>query len=49
MIRVVLIESITWTNGDMITVSPDADTLLNTFQEYRRRISTPHDSAMLLT
>ena len=49
MIRVVLIESITWTIGDMTTVSSDAVTLLNRFREYRRGISTPHDSAMLLT
>ena len=49
MIRVVLVESITWTSGDQIQVSSNANILLNRFEEYRPRISTPHDSAMLFT
>ena len=49
MIRVVLIESITWTNGDQIQVTPDPVTLVNRFQAYRPQISTPHDSTMLFT
>ena len=49
MIRVVLIESITWTKGDQIQVTSDPDNLLMEFLSYRPRISTPHDSAMLFT
>lgn len=48
-VRVVLTEAITWTNGNQISVSSDPSTLLNEFKRYRRRISTQHDSAMLLT
>ena len=48
-IRVVLKESITWTNGDQITVTGDAGTLLTNFRGYQPRITTDHDSAMLLT
>ena len=47
MIRVVLIDSIAWTNGDKIQVSTNPDTLLNRFETYRPQILTPHDSAML--
>jgi len=48
-VRVALIESITWSNGDQITVVTDPQTLLNSFRDYRRQIRTTHDSAMLLT
>ena len=48
-IRVALIESITWSNGDQITVVPDPETLLNNFRDYRPQITTAHDSTMLLT
>ena len=46
----VLIEVITWTNGDEITVSPDPNTLLTRLQaDYRPTVTTPYDSLMLLT
>jgi len=48
-ISVALIESITWSNGDQITVVTDPQTLLNSFRDYRPQIRTAHDSAMLLT
>ena len=48
-IRVALIESITWSNGDQITVTADPETLLDRFRDYRPQIRTAHDSAMLLT
>ena len=48
-IRVSLKESITWTGGDQITVTSDANTLLSNFRGYQPRITTAHDSAMLLT
>jgi len=48
-IHVVLIESITWSNMDQISVVADPTTLLNRFRDYRRQIGRDHDSAMLLT
>lgn len=49
-INIVLIEVITWSNGDQIPISSDPEILLNTFRAERDSIiTTPHDSAMLLT
>ena len=48
-IRVALIESVTWSNGDRIAVVTDSEALLNSFRTYRPQITTTHDSAMLLT
>jgi len=48
-IRVVLIESITWSNVDQILVVANPTTLLNRFRDYRPQIGRDHDSAMLLT
>ena len=48
-IRVALIESITWSNGDQISITTDPELLLERFRDYRPQIRTAHDSAMLLT
>ncbi|KAL5471174.1 hypothetical protein EMCRGX_G029261 [Ephydatia muelleri] len=48
-IRVVLIQTITWSNGDMISVVSDSSTLLSSFQTYQSTISTSRDGIMLLT
>ena len=48
-IRVVLVDVITWTNGDQINVVSNANTLLDNFQDYIRTITTNRDSAMLMT
>ena len=48
-VRVVLVNAITWTNGDRISVVTDSSALLDNFQAYSPQITVPHDSAMLLT
>ena len=48
-IRVVLVEAITWTSGDQITVVSHPRTLLDNFEDYHPQIQSIHDSAMLLT
>ena len=45
----VLVNTITWTNGDQISIVSDSSVLLDNFQAYRPRITVAHDSAMLLT
>ncbi len=48
-IRVVLIQSITWTAGDEINVVADPDIVLPLFRTYKQTISTPHDCMHLIT
>ena len=48
-IRVVLVNVVTWTNGDQISVDADSITLLENFREYKSQITVEHDSAMLIT
>ena len=48
-VRVVLVDAITWTNGDRITVVSDSSVLLRNFQAYRPQITATHDSTMLIT
>ncbi len=48
-IRVVLIQSITWTSGDQITIVTDPDVVLPLFRTYGRTVSTPHDCIHLVT
>ncbi len=48
-IRVVLIQSITWTAGDEINVVADPVIVLPLFQTYKQTISTPHDCMHLIT
>ncbi len=48
-IRVVLIQSITWTTEDLINVVANPDTVLPLFRTYKQTISTPHDCMHLIT
>ena len=48
-IRIALVEVITWTKVDQITIVPDPRGPLNNFQGYISQVSTQHDALMLLT
>ena len=48
-IRVVLVNVITWTNGDQISVDTNSVTLLENFRDYKSQIAVENDSAMLIT
>ena len=48
-VRIALVDVITWTQGDQITVVSDAETLLNNFRGYVSQVSTAHDALMLIT
>jgi hypothetical protein len=48
-VRVALVEVITWTTTNQITVVTDAEGLLNNFRGYVGQVSTQHDALMLVT
>jgi len=51
-IRVALIGVLTWNDRDFITVTPNPNTLLNNFQNYRTALAAQYpgyDSSMLMT
>ena len=48
-IRLVVVHVITWTSGDRINVVSDPNTLLNNIRDYKRTVTQPHDSLMLIT
>ena len=48
-VQIVLVEVITWTMGDEISVVSDAETLLNNFRGYVGQVTTQHDALMLIT
>ena len=48
-VRIALVEVITWTTADQITIVPDPKGLLDNFRAYISEVSTQHDALMLLT
>jgi hypothetical protein len=48
-VRIILVDAITWTNGDQITISSDPEIYLDRFVEYKPQITSQHDAAMLIT
>ena len=48
-IRLVVVHVITWTSGDRINVVSDPNTLLGNTRVYKRTVTQPHDSLMLIT
>ncbi|KAL5475659.1 hypothetical protein EMCRGX_G025502 [Ephydatia muelleri] len=48
-IRIVLVQAITWSSGNKITVVSNSGTLLDNFRVYAPSVTTQHDVTMLLT
>ena len=48
-VRIALVEVITWTTADQITIVEDPEDLLDNFRTYISQVSTQHDALMLLT
>ena len=48
-VRIALVEVITWTTTDQITIVNDPRGLLDNFRTYISQVSTQHDALMLLT
>ena len=48
-VQIALVEVITWTTANEISVVSDSETLLNNFRGYVGRVPTPHDALMLIT
>ena len=48
-VRVVVVHVITWTSGDRISVVSNPQSLLDNIRVFKRSVSQPHDSMMLIT
>jgi len=48
-VDLVIVQSITWNQGDQIGVSSNSDTTLDNLVDFRGSMTTPHDNLHLLT